>query len=150
MCKVRDAAMHMVNASVDLAHLDEQYYIDFYKLHKLMYYAQGYMITKYHRKLFVESIEAHSCGPFIPALLSLHTGFNRITAKYPENEIFPLTGTRIEAINYVLERYGNLSTDELIHLSKDTNPYKRVFSPTLVKTIPVELLDDPLTFSPSE
>lgn len=127
MCKVKDAAMLMVNHAIDKAAIceDSRYYTDFYKLHKLLYYAQGYMLTKYHHHLFEEEIYAHHCGPIIPALLSLSIGYGPIKNKFPESEICPLTDRAVESIDTTLRLWGARSKDELVHLTKSDSFYRQ-------------------------
>jgi uncharacterized phage-associated protein len=127
MCKVADAAMTMVNRSIDLEgqYNNPNYYTDFYKLHKLLYYAQGYMLSHYHLHLFEEPILAHNCGPFINELLDLPLSYEAITTRFPEDQIFPLTPNRVDAIDYALKHYGTKSRDELVNLSKSDFLYKK-------------------------
>lgn len=130
MCKVADAAKHMINRSIELAQQErnQNYFVNFYKLHKLLYYAQGYMLVHNNTHLFEEEIEAHSCGPFIPKILDLSIGYNDILTKFDTIEICPITEDRIEAINHTLQKYGYWSKDELVNKSKQSTPYRQFFA----------------------
>lgn len=144
MCKVADAAKVMVNHSIDMALKEDNsnYYTDFYKLHKLLYYAQGYMLAHYKIHLFEEPIEAHSCGPFIPALLKLPiSGYGAITEKFKAEEMFPLTDNRVAAIDYTLKWYGFYSKDKLANMSKKSQPYIQCFSGDSKKEISLNTLE---------
>lgn len=124
MCKVADAAKTMINYSIDIAEAKgNEYLLDFYKLHKLLYYAQGYTLVHYNKQLFEENIEAHSCGPYITELHRLPINFDVITVKFPESDICPITEDRKAAIRYVIERFGNMSKAELTTQSKRSSPY---------------------------
>ena len=70
MCKVADVAMTMVNRSIELAQStgDENYYMDFVKLHKLLYLGQCAMLSTYDQLLFEEQISAHRCGPYVEGI----------------------------------------------------------------------------------
>lgn len=131
MCKVADVARVMVNHSIDYAYNknDPRYYIDFYKLHKLLYYAQGYMLTHYKQYLFEEDIEARECGPYIPALISLPLGGQSIIkTKFPDGLIsIPLDLNRIMAIDCTLMKYGTLTKDDLVHQSVHDKVYIESF-----------------------
>lgn len=142
MCKVADAAKHMINSSIELVqqHQNQNYYINFYKLHKLLYFAQGYMLGHYNSHLFEEDIEAHSCGPFIPKILDLAIGYNDILKKFDRIEICPITEDRIEAINHTLQVYGYWSKDELVNRSKQTAPYCQFFAEGRRNVIPRNIM----------
>lgn len=130
MCKVADAAKVMINYSIEVAarNQDNQYLLNFYKLHKLLYLAQGYMLVHYNKQLFEEDIEAHTCGPYIPELHRLPINFDVITEKFLDSEICPITEDRKLAIKYVIERFGSKSKDELTSLSKGSAPYQACVS----------------------
>lgn len=141
MCKVADAAMTMANNAIALANeKGASYYADFYKLHKLLYYAQGYTLTHYNKKLFEEDIEAHSCGPFIPVLLTLPIidGFGPIKTLFPEDEICPLTDDRNQAIIHTLRIYGGKAKEELVNQSKVDDLYLKYWSKDRKNVIPTE------------
>lgn len=140
MCKVADAAMTMVNHSIDLARQtgDELFYIDFYKLHKLLYYAQGYMLTHDNKQLFEEDVEAHACGPFIPELLSLPISYSAILDKFPDEKVCPLTIDRLRAIDHTLRVYGKKTKDELVNQSKNDYIYRKFAGSFERKIIPKE------------
>lgn len=120
MCKVADAAMTMVNQSIDLVNQtgDSRYYTDFYKLHKLLYYAQGYMLVHYKKRLFDEDICAHKCGPFIKELLDLDISYDTIQQRFCAEDVYPLTSDRMDAIAHTLRRFGTMSKDELVNRTK--------------------------------
>ena len=67
MHKTADVAMKMVNHSIELKkkYGNDAYYMDFVKLHKLMYLAQCAMLANYGRPLFEEQITAYGCGPYV-------------------------------------------------------------------------------------
>lgn len=137
MCKVVDAAMTMVNHSIDVAKKtgDRRYLVNFYKLHKLLYYAQGYMLSRYGKGIFEEEIEAHKCGPFINELLSMPCGYDDIETKFPDEDVFPLTQDRIDAIDYAIKEYGSYTKDELVNKSKGDQIYLDFLNPATEKTI---------------
>lgn len=124
MCKVADAAKTMINYSIDVAETKgREYLLDFYKLHKLLYYAQGYTLVHYNKQLFEEDIEAHSCGPYITELHRLPIDFDVISKRFPESDICPITEDRKAAIRYVIDRFGYMSKDELTTQAKLSSPY---------------------------
>lgn len=70
MSKALNVAQNLVNLSIERAEetSDNSYLITFYKMHKLLYYAQGLSLIKNGRVLFDEDIHAYHCGPFIEEL----------------------------------------------------------------------------------
>lgn len=132
MCKARDVAMAMIKKSIILAkeNEDDRYLMDFVKLHKLMFLGQCYILYYYDIELFQESISAHSCGPYVD-------GINFIPATYGFSEIkdsknqdgyepmfLPLSLTRGETVDIILEKYGTLTTKEIVTKVKETYAYK--------------------------
>ena len=130
MCKAADVAMTMVNESIRLAEetRDVNYYMDFVKLHKLLYLGQCYMLGIHDRPLFEETVSAHQCGPnvenihFVPA----ERGFGVIDTPFSEDDIVRPSLVRIDAIEWVLRNYGNKKTEFLVEYAKSTEPYKKV------------------------
>lgn len=132
MCKARDVAMTMIKKSIILAkeNNNDKYLMDFVKLHKLMFLGQCYILYYYGIELFQESISAHSCGPYV-------NGISFIPATYGFSEIretknkdghepmyLPLSLTRDETVDIILEKFGTLSTKDIVAKAKDTFAYK--------------------------
>lgn len=129
MCKARDIAISMVNRSVDLSEGSGlNYYMDFVKLHKLLYLGQCYMFSTYKKPLFEDKIYAHHCGPYVDNIhfIPAYYGYAPITEHISSENLSRLSMFRIDAIETILQRYGTKSTDELIALTKSTDPYKKV------------------------
>ena len=130
VCKVADVAMTMVNRSIELAQStgDENYYMDFVKLHKLLYLGQCAMLSTYDQLLFEEQISAHRCGPYVEGIHFVPgtRGFGKITVPFRESEfVFP-SYWRQEIIDQVLKSFGTFSTEELIDYTRELEPYRAV------------------------
>lgn len=127
MCKVADAAMTMVNKSIELAKTNESFYMDFVKLHKLLYLAQCRMLEQYGRTMFDERITARQCGPYIEGLhfIPSKRDFGEIKIPFSDNEFVQPSYRRMKVIEQVLEEFGKLSTDELIQYTKESPPTVR-------------------------
>lgn len=125
MCKVADAAMAMINRSIALAQEDESFYMDFIKLHKLLYLAQCSMLNQYNRQMFDERITAHQCGPYIEGLhfIPHKRGFGEMKLPFTENEFVRPSYRRMKVIEQILEEFGRLTTEELIQYTKDSPAY---------------------------
>lgn len=128
MCKVADAAMTMVNKSIELAKTNESFYMDFVKLHKLLYLAQCRMLEQYGRTMFDERITARQCGPYIEGLhfIPSKRDFGEIKIPFSDNEFVQPSYRRMKVIEQVLEEFGKLSTDELIQYTKESPAYRAV------------------------
>lgn len=130
MCKAADVAMAMVNRSIELAkeYGDESYYMDFVKLHKLMYLAQCSMLAQYGRTMFDEKITAHQCGPYVEGIhfVPRARGFGRITVPFDERIFARPSYRRIKVIGQVLEEFGGSGTGELIQYTKESPAYLAV------------------------
>jgi uncharacterized phage-associated protein len=127
MCRAADIAIAMVNGSIEKARTtgDSRYYMDYVKLHKLMYLGQCYMLGRYGRKLFRDTITAHYCGPYIEGIPFIQgsRGFGLIKVPYDEEEFLAPTIFGQATIEWVLKEHGTKSTEELIDFTKDTFAY---------------------------
>ena len=145
MCTVADVAMVMVNESIRMAQInqDSRYYMDFIKLHKLLYLGQCCMLRQYERPLFAEDIRAHHCGPTVDRLdfIPAQCGFGTITESFSSSDIAIPSPSRLAVIDWVLENFGTWSTEDIIHCTKATPPYKMVkaqITETTKPVIPIE------------
>lgn len=127
MGRAADIAMVMVNRSIALAleHGDESYYMDFVKLHKLMYLAQCSMLAQFEQNMFSEKITARQCGPYVEGLhfIPHKRGFGKITMPFQDREFVRPSYRRIKVINQVLEEFGQLETEDLIQYTKGSPAY---------------------------
>lgn len=133
MSKSIDIAVAMINRSVDLAteNDDPRYYMDYIKLHKLMYLGQCYLLSQYNMRLFEENIEAHDDGPHVDGIVGIpgFCGFDKIKAKIMDDDkvgtcILPLSYFRNETVDIILAKYGILSTWDIVALVKETCAYE--------------------------
>lgn len=90
------------------------------KLHKLLYYAQGWHLTWFGRPLFREGIHAWANGPVVRELWA--------DEKHERGHPRPrsLDGDQLETIAYVIDRYGRLSTKDLIRRTHSEDPWRDV------------------------
>lgn len=90
------------------------------KLHKLLYYAQGWHLVQWGEPLFGEAIEAWANGPVVASLWA--------DEKHNRGRPAPseLSGEVIATIEYVIERYGHLSGKELIDQTHAEAPWREV------------------------
>jgi len=132
MCKARDVAVVMINKSISLSKEknDESYYMDFIKLHKLLYLANCCILAKYSMKLFEDKVSAYRCGPyvdgigFVPVIRGFGLIKEEIEGKYNQIPFLPISYSRSEVVDFILERYGRLTTDEIVELAKNTKAYR--------------------------
>ncbi len=130
MCRAADAAMTMVNRSIELAREtgNDSYYMDLVKLHNLLYIAQCEMLSLAGRPMFVEQITAHQCGPYVEGLhfVARKRGFDRIQYPFSERDFVRPSRRRQEVIDAVLSEFGTWSTADLVQFTKETPPYSMV------------------------
>lgn len=90
------------------------------KLHKLLYYCQGWHLAWTGRPLFSEAIEAWANGPVVAAVWR--------DEKYdaPPAASAPLDDDALNVVGYVVSRYGMLSGRQLIHLTHGEAPWIEV------------------------
>lgn len=130
MCMAKDAAMVMVNNAIAMAKEkdDPRYFLTAIRLHKMLYLAQGYMLTVHGVTLFEDEIEAHRCGPYVSTVqfVAVEKGFDAIREPFNRNEYVDLSFRRAAAINTVIERYGSCDLGKLAYVTMNTEPYLRV------------------------
>ncbi len=131
MCMARDAAVYVSNRILKLnKEKSPEYTNDFFKTHKLLYFAQGIMLSVYNKDLFVEDIRAHNCGPYVDGLDGFYeiVGIQEIECKLPVDLGTQLTDERKKVLNYVAFKYGNVQRDELIQMTKKDDIYTNLVS----------------------
>jgi uncharacterized phage-associated protein len=90
------------------------------KLHKLLYYCQGWHLSWLGTPMFAEPIEAWANGPVIADLWRDEKHGRPCPAERPLDE------SALGTLHFVLSRYGRLSGRELIHLTHGEDPWIEV------------------------
>jgi uncharacterized phage-associated protein len=90
------------------------------KLHKLLYYCQGWHAATFARPLFSEAISAWDMGPVVGSLWFQEKQGHPSTALDDQ-----LSGDEaaLNTIGFVLGRYGHLSGTDLEHLTHSEPPW---------------------------
>lgn len=117
--------MDMIGGSICFAkeYEDNRYYMDFVKLHKLLYLAQCYSLAKYNKKLFDNPVVIKDSGAYIDGIcfVPAYYGFGKIELEMEDvvaSVLFEsLRGT---VVGMILQKYGKLSTDEIVSFTKNT------------------------------
>lgn len=90
------------------------------KIHKLLYYCQGWHLAHYGEPLFAERIEAWKDGPVVASLWA------------DQQHDRPVPGPRevsashLDVLEYVLDRYGNETGAQLIDRTHAETPWKSI------------------------
>lgn len=90
------------------------------KLHKLLYYVQGWHIAHTGKPMFTEAIKAWANGPVIADLWA--------DEKHGRGRPAPrqLGPSLLATIEYVVERYGEFSGEDLIRLTHAEDPWRDI------------------------
>lgn len=88
------------------------------KVHKLLYYAQGWHLTWAGEPLFRERIEAWANGPVVADL------WHDEKRNRPRPASRELAGAQLATIDYVVERYGRDTAKDLIRRTHDEAPWR--------------------------
>jgi uncharacterized phage-associated protein len=90
------------------------------KLHKLLYYAQGWHLTLANEPLFREPIKAWANGPVVAELWA--------DEQHERGRPPPrgLNGDQLATVGYVIERYGRFTGKDLIRLTHSEDPWRDV------------------------
>lgn len=128
MCYAIDAAMTLVNMSIDVAEEldDSRYYTDYIKVHKQLFIAQCFMLENYRKPLFREKITAHRCGPFVDGLELLITmrDSGPIEDRFKADEYVELSPLRKSILAWIVREFGAYSAEELVEATKTTPAYQ--------------------------
>ena len=89
------------------------------KLHKLLYYCQGYHLATFGVPLFAETLSAWDRGPVVGALWYSEKSGRPVETGPPLDE------AALNTIGYVLSRYGALTVRDLGHLTHSETPWRR-------------------------
>lgn len=127
MCRAVDVAKFAISESIKLADNDERYYLDFYKINKILYLAQGVFLAKENRTLFIDDIYAMSCGPYIKELEFIFKDwdFESITTKY-EIDVY-LPPEIEEAIKNAVIHLGKFDKQQLGLATKKQELWKEAY-----------------------
>lgn len=94
-----------------------------YKLHKLLYYAQGWSLAWDNAPLFDAKIKAYENGPVVSILFHDHRGARHVS-RWANGSSERLTDEERDTVRAVLERYGSLSPDELVEMTHAEAPWR--------------------------
>jgi uncharacterized phage-associated protein len=125
--------------------IDEGLFVTQMKLQKLVYFAQGVHLAKYHRNLINENFQAWMYGPVIPEIYEdfKFYGSRPITdtAEFTPSSTytppFRLDAEALDTINYtwgVLKDYSAMSLSKWTH--RPDGPWSKVYDPE-VKSTPI-------------
>ena len=125
--------------------IDEGKFVTQMKLQKLVYFAQGYHLAKYHRSLIKENFQAWLYGPVIPEIyqdFKLYgsrpiTDTEEFTPSSTYKPPFRLDAEAIDTINYswgVLKDFSAMSLSNWTH--QPDGPWSKVYDPD-VKSTPI-------------
>jgi uncharacterized phage-associated protein len=93
-----------------------------FKLHKLLYYAQGWALAWDGAKLFDAKIKAYENGPCVSTLFHEHRGQKHVS-RWPQGDSSRLTPEEVETIRAVLEIYGAKTPAELVNMTHAEPPW---------------------------
>ncbi len=142
MCLAVTAAEYLINKTINNGEKTETSPLNYYKLHKLLYFAQGYMLAHHNKKLFQEEIIVNSCGVFISSfsiengVVQQTGGLDPIYMRYKENEIRKpttnpyldlLSKDREKVLDRALKDYGDKTEDELTIETREHSIYKNSY-----------------------
>lgn len=140
MLKSIEVAARLLDKSIKRAQDNPKYYMDYIKLHKLMFLAECLICYEYDIDLFKEKVTTEDTGPYIGGLelITAVYGFGKIKnieslKKYVW--FFPLPLLRDETCDYILDMFGELSTIEIVRLTKNTIAYQESYNKDETTTV---------------
>ena len=94
------------------------------KLHKLLYYCQGWHLAWDEESLFSSPIEAWIGGPVVPDIYEHHRGRFYID-EFPIGNPSALKTNEMETIGFILMSYGDIEASELSDMTHAEPPWKK-------------------------
>lgn len=88
------------------------------KLHKLLYYAQGWHLAWVGVPMFRERIEAWANGPVVADL------WHDEKRERQRPAAVELSGDQVATVDYVLDRYGRFTGRELVRRTHEEDPWR--------------------------
>ena len=111
------------------------------KLQKLLYYAQGFHLAIFGRRLFPEIIQAWTHGPVVPTAFDIFSKHGGSPIPPPEIDVTTnLTEEQCELLNEVWNTYGQFSAWKLRNMTHEEPPWKDAYQPGLNAQITVEAM----------
>ncbi|MDO8057653.1 Panacea domain-containing protein, partial [Candidatus Phytoplasma gossypii] len=104
------------------------------KIQKLLYYSQGYYLSKYNNVLFPETIEAWPYGPVISVVYAealrqeIQPSFKYFDFCSKKSHT-PLTEEQKEVLNQVFNKFGHMKASELTKQTHNEEPWKKTYDP---------------------
>lgn len=114
-----------------------------FKLHKLLYYAQGWSLAWDGEPLFDAKIKAYQNGPCVSAIFHEHRG-RRHVSHWPDGQASRLTEDERDTVLAVLDMYGDKTPEELVTMTHQERPWLANWTgdPTVANEIAVDVLRD--------
>ena len=95
------------------------------KLEKLAYYCQAWSLAWDEKPRFDEDFQAWANGPVCPSLFAAHRGqFVVNESLFSEREDYKFTEDEVEAMNAVLDYYGDKEPQWLSELTHKERPWR--------------------------
>jgi uncharacterized phage-associated protein len=94
-----------------------------FKLHKLLYYAQGWSLAWDRKPLFDAKFKAYENGPVVPMLFNDHRGARHVS-RWPQGDPERLTDEEQDTVRAIVERYGKKTPEELVAMTHEEPPWK--------------------------
>lgn len=112
-----------------------------FKLHKLLYYAQGWSLAWDGHVLFEAKLKAYENGPCVGAIFNDHRG-QRHVSRWPAGNVEGLSEDERDTVRAVLDLYGSKTADELIDMTHGERPWLEAWTGdrNVACEIPVESL----------
>ena len=132
MCGISELADSLIAKAVKLAEErnDTRYYATFSKLHKLLYIAQGWMLSQHGIKMFrAGEISARACGPYIKVLDPYFWEFGEEPIQTLTREVLTFPQNVEDTLDAVLEALGQESWPTLSFATRRHEVVRRVYKP---------------------
>ena len=116
-------SINIANAFLALSEPDKGDIISNLKIQKLLYYAQGYYLALYGKRLFSEDLYAWQYGPVVQEVYHEFKNFGAGAIEVP-TDFDSLNADELELINDINSLYGQYSAVKLMDMTHNESPWQ--------------------------
>ena len=139
MAMLKDVSSFFIALAQDMSEMDMGDAMTNLRLQKMLYFAQGWMLTRHGVPLFQESIEAWKLGPVVPQCYEWYKGSGcyPLRAEMPPREAF--TTDEYEVLLDTWTELSKYSTSQLINMTHEPGtPWDTVWNHSKQREIKTE------------
>ena len=149
MAELRDVASFSIALAQDMAEMHKGDAMTNLRLQKILYFAQGWSLARFGKKLFEEPIEAWEYGPVVPVCYYWYNGYGKdfLKAEMPPRSSF--TADEYELLFDTWAAVSKFSTWQLVDMTHEQGtPWDMIWNHSDARQIPTDQIAEYFTNMP--